>query len=85
MVKILVQVKPTSRENKLTMNSDGSFSLRIKAPPIKGKANKEVIKWFSKSLSISSKHIFIVKGLYSKEKTIDVSGIEVNQIIELAD
>jgi hypothetical protein len=85
VVKILVQVKPSSRENKLIINTDGSFSLKVKAPPIKGRANREIIKWLSKGLNISSKSIVIVKGLYSKEKMIVISGVELNQIIELAD
>ena len=85
MVKISVRVKTLSKKNKLIMNNDGSFSLKVKSPPIKGKANNEIIKWLSKNLNISSKSISIVKGLYSKDKIIDVSNVELNQIIELAD
>ena len=83
MVKIIVHVKPSSRDNKLIANIDGSFSLNVKSPPTKGRANKEVIKWLSKALHTSSKSIIIVKGLHSKEKMIDISGVELNQIIKL--
>ena len=85
MVRILVRVKPSSRENVLIANADGSFSLKVKSSPTKGRANKEVIKWFSKSLSVPSKSIVILRGLYSKEKMIDISGVELGQVIELTD
>lgn len=83
MVRIIVRVKPSSRDNKLIVNTDGSFSLNVKSPPIKGRANKEAIKWLSKVLHIPSKSIVIVSGLHSKEKMIDISGVELSQIIEL--
>ena len=85
MVRIIVRVKPSSRDNKLIANTDGSFSLNVKSPLIKGRANKEIIKWLRKGLQISSKSIIIVKGSHSKEKMIDISGVELSQIIELAE
>ena len=83
MVRIIVRVKPSSKDNKLIANTNGSFSLNVKSPPTKGRANKEVIKWLSKGLHISSKSIVIVKGSHSTEKIIDISGVELSQIIEL--
>ena len=80
-----MRVKPSSRENKLILNSDGSFSLKVKPQPTRGKANKEVIKWLSQSLNIPQNTITIVKGLRSREKIIDISGVELKKIIERAD
>ena len=83
VVKILVCVRPLSRVNKLIIDIDGRFFLQVKAPPIKGKANREIIKWLSKKLRVSSKSISILKGLHSKEKTIGSQQIELNHLLRL--
>jgi uncharacterized protein (TIGR00251 family) len=38
-----VKVKPRSRESKLVQEADGTWTARIKSPPVDGKANDELI------------------------------------------
>ncbi len=65
-------VKPSSHANKIVKFDDERDALKveIKAPPEKGKANIEVIKFFSK---LTGKKAKIAKGMKSKEKTIAFS------------
>lgn len=85
MVVILIRVKPSNRTNRLLVDKEGKFTFQVKALPIKGKANREIIKWFSKKLHISNKSVSIIKGLKSKEKTLEILGVEMKQILELSD
>ena len=64
-------VKPNSPKSEITAVDGARNALRvsIKAPPDKGKANKEVIKFFSKLLK---KKVEIVSGLKSKEKMLRI-------------
>ena len=64
-------VKPNSPKSEITAVDEARNALRgsIKAPPDKGKANKEVIKFFSKLLK---KKVEIVSGLKSKEKMLRI-------------
>ena len=46
-MKIRVKVKPNSKKQKVEELEDGSFIIRLKSLPIKGKANKRVNSTFS--------------------------------------
>ena len=39
-MKINVKVKPKSKQQKIEQNDDGMWIVRLKSPPINGKANK---------------------------------------------
>lgn len=62
-------VKPNSNKNELIgFNKEkDAYIVRIKTKPEKGKANIEIIKFFSKLLK---KRVKIIKGLKSKEKIL---------------
>lgn len=68
-LKILV--KPNSPKIQITgyNKSKQAIKVNIKAPPEKGKANKEIIKFFSKLLK---RKVEITKGLKSKEKILKI-------------
>jgi hypothetical protein len=63
-----------SRETKLLAESDGTFTMYVAAPPEKGKANREIVKWLSKKLGKSSSQVRIVAGAYSNKKVIEILG-----------
>jgi len=69
--KMRIIVKPRSPQNAILSWDKEKNALRvaIKAEPEKGKANKEVVKYFSKLLQ---KKIKIVSGLKSRTKVISV-------------
>jgi hypothetical protein len=86
-MRIVVQVKPRSRETKLVQGSDGTLTMNVAAPPKKGKANRLIVKWLSKKLGKSSSQVQIVAGYHSNTKTVeilDVSEAELSQIIATA-
>jgi hypothetical protein len=52
-----------------------AFLCRISAPPIEGKANKEIISAMSKFFSVPSYDIIILSGKTSSQKRILIKGI----------
>jgi len=60
---------------------DRALHLRIAAPPVKGKANQELIKFLSDILGVSKSNLTIEKGMTSKMKVIGISGLTQNQVI----
>jgi uncharacterized protein (TIGR00251 family) len=64
-------VKPSYSKNSILGYDSNKKALKIavKAPPKKGKANQEVIKFISKLLK---KKVEIVKGLTSREKVLKI-------------
>ena len=49
--------------------------MHVAAPPMKGKANREIIKWLSKKLQTSSSNVQVIAGLHSTMKTIEIAGM----------
>jgi len=78
-----VHVKPNQRKQALFFAlGDNSLTAQVKAPPEKGKANKELIKLLAKSFSIPTTALAIVSGVSSKDKIVAITQISEEQIKE---
>ena len=72
-MKISVQVKTNSRQgNKLVKVPDGSFVVYLKARPVDGQANKELISFLAEHFSVPKTHIKILRGTASRFKIIQI-------------
>jgi len=67
---IKVIVKPNSSKNSIDGIYMGRLRIRVSAPPQKGKANKELIRYISSILGISKKNISIKAGEKSSFKKL---------------
>ncbi|MDJ0723685.1 MAG: DUF167 domain-containing protein [Prochloraceae cyanobacterium] len=74
-MKIQVKVKPNSKEQKVEKSTDGSLIVRLKSPPVDGKANKELIELLAKKFKVSKSKIKIKSGLSAKNKLIEIDSI----------
>ena len=83
-VRLSINVKPRSRDTKLLVEPDGTITLHVVAPPVEGKANREVVRWLVKRLGKRSSEIRIVAGLRSNTKIIEITNMnkaELSRII----
>lgn len=51
---------------------DGTYKIRLKAPPVDGKANTELIRWISKEFGIQRGAVLIKSGSTSRRKTVKI-------------
>ncbi len=70
MKKIHVLVKPRSSNNEVIPQPDGSFIIRVSAPPQQGHANEQVIHLLSDHLSVPKSCLTIKHGLTHRKKII---------------
>ncbi|MBN2479674.1 MAG: YggU family protein [Parachlamydiales bacterium] len=83
---INVKIIPNSSVNKIVgFENENILKIRIKAPPEKGKANKVLIKFLSKTLAIPPYYIEIISGHTSKLKKLKIFGITKNLLTQIAD
>lgn len=75
MMRLTIYVKPLSKETKLLSEPDGTLIMYVAAPPAKGKANREIVRWISKKLGKSSSQTRIIAGFHSNKKTIEILGV----------
>ncbi len=86
MIVLKVKVLPNRKINRIIKKSDdGSFRIELKAKPVEGQANRELVKYLSKMLDISQSQISIIKGLHSPLKNIEIDSMNQNLILEKID
>jgi uncharacterized protein YggU (UPF0235/DUF167 family) len=73
-VKVVVTVKPNSRQEGVILRPDGSLLVRVNAPPVDGRANERVIELLSEHLGKPKSSIRLVRGASAKLKVFDVVG-----------
>lgn len=56
-VTLQVKVKPSARVSSLTQAAEGSWLAQLKAPPVDGKANQELIALVAHHFGLSLIHI----------------------------
>jgi uncharacterized protein (TIGR00251 family) len=66
---LLVYVQPKAKRNEIEGVDEwrGRLKVKIKAPPVEGKANKELVKFLSKVLGTEVK---IIRGETGREKDL---------------
>jgi len=81
-ITILVQVHPGAKRNEILRFENGVWHMKIAAPPLEGKANKELIDFLSEVLDVSKSRISIEKGTTSRKKLLVVEGITEAEILK---
>ena len=85
IVRISVKVHPGARKNGITGCSDGVLRVKIAAPPVEGKTNKELIAYFSDILDVRKSAITIEKGQTSRNKLISIEGVDEDRLSTVID
>lgn len=73
-----VFVKPNSKQFQLKVEDDTLVAL-CRENPVKGRVNKELIKELSR---IFKKRVEIIAGFTSKQKTVLITGINIDEANE---
>lgn len=79
-VRISLRIQPGASRNEVAGLASGVWRLRIAAPPVEGKANKELTLYLSEVLNIAKSNIVIVKGERGRDKVIAVYGLTADEI-----
>ena len=74
-MRIQIVVKPNSKVIGVHKESDGSFTVRVNAPPVDGKANAAVIEALSEHFSVRKSAVKILHGETGKRKLVEISGL----------
>ncbi len=72
MVTLRIKAQPAASKNEFCeIYGDDAIKIRIKAPAVEGAANKELIKFLSKSFKIPKSDIVFKSGQTSKIKIVE--------------
>jgi len=71
-MKIFIKANPSAREERIEKIDENHYSVWVKEPPVKGKANQAVIKALAEYFKVASQRVKIVSGYTSRQKTMEI-------------
>lgn len=74
-IRVHLWIQPNASKNEIVGPYNDCLKIKIKAPPIEGRANEEIIEFFSKLLKTPKKQIEFVRGETGRAKVIEIHGI----------
>ena len=80
---LAVRVVPRAKKDEIVaILADGSLKIRLKAPPVEGKANRALVKFLAKKIGVPVRDIEIVAGQTSRSKLVSILDMDPDQIQE---
>jgi len=82
--KIRVRVHPKAKTNGISeIMDDGTIKISLKAPPVNGKANRELLRFLSDVLGVKKNYIDIKAGFNDRNKIVEIFGLKKDIVINL--
>jgi uncharacterized protein (TIGR00251 family) len=81
--KLAVRVQARARRDEIAGERAGSLLVRVTAPPVEGKANAAVCRLLAERLGLAPGRIAVVRGASSRDKLIEIDGIEAGELRRL--
>jgi len=75
-VVIAVRVTPRSARDEVTGWRDGALRVRLRAPPVEGKANEALRRLLAERLGVALSAVSIVSGGTARLKRVRIDGID---------
>jgi len=80
--EISLRVHPNAARSEVVDLAGGVLKVRVAAPPVKGKANKELITFLSRALGVGKDKLTIIKGHTSRSKVIAIDGLSREEVMK---
>ncbi|MCR4917507.1 MAG: DUF167 domain-containing protein [Alphaproteobacteria bacterium] len=72
MAVVNVRVIPRAKQNKITVDSDGTLRVHVTVAPVDNAANVAVVKMLAEYFDVPKSHIKIVRGETSRTKVVEI-------------
>lgn len=73
MTVITVKVKPNARTSSLMPSADGTWVAQVKARPVDGKANEELVALVARRFRCGKAAVSIRSGASSRTKRVEIA------------
>ncbi len=74
MGRIAVRVQPRASRDEIAGERNGAFLVRVKAPPVDGRANAAVCRLVAKRLGVPPSRVRVVRGESARDKLLEIEG-----------
>src|SRR4030066_122564 len=81
-ILLKVYLQPKSSKNEVVGPYRDGIKVKVTAPPVEGKANEALVRFLAKELGVSPSCIEILKGHHSREKTLKILGLAIQEHLD---
>ena len=74
-----VRVTPGASRSEIVGEADGRLRIRLQAPPVEGKANREITRFIARELGLKKNRVSLAGGDKSREKVILLEGLSLDE------
>ncbi|MBN1635559.1 MAG: YggU family protein [Deltaproteobacteria bacterium] len=78
---ITCRIYPNSGRNQIDGVKSDQLCVRLSSPPVEGKANKSLIKFFSKLLKTAQSNISIIQGQKTRVKVVAIQDMTTQEFL----
>lgn len=71
-MRINIYVQPGAKKSSFEGEFNDNLKIKIKSPPLDGKANEELISFISEKLGLVKKQVKLISGEKSRYKVIEI-------------
>jgi uncharacterized protein (TIGR00251 family) len=75
-MELRVRVTARASRDELAGLRDGVLRVRVSAPPVDGKANEAVCRLIARALKVGKTSVTVTKGERSRDKVVEIDGVE---------
>lgn len=78
--RISVRLTPRAGRDEVVGFEGDVLRVRVKAPPVEGRANEALLKVLAKALGVPRSSLAIVRGRASRDKIVAVEGLDAAEV-----
>jgi uncharacterized protein (TIGR00251 family) len=75
-VRLDVRLQPRAGRDEIVGRRNGRLLVRVTAPPVDDRANRALVKLMAKELGVPRSAVRIASGARSRDKTLEIEGLE---------
>ena len=81
--RLVIRVQPNARQNEIVGFREGVLHLKIAAPPVKGRANQQLVEFLGEILGVAKSRVIIEKGKTGRKKFVSIRGLNMEDVNNL--
>ena len=74
--EIRVRLTPRAAREQIAAGADGSYAVRVNAPPVDGRANAALCALIAKRAGVPRSRVSVVRGQTARDKVVRVEGAD---------
>jgi uncharacterized protein (TIGR00251 family) len=82
-VLIRVFVQPRASKNEIVGVHNDAVKIKLTSPPVEGQANAALIEFLAEVFHIAKRNIILVRGESSRQKSVEIHGVDPQQAARL--